>query len=180
MKCHLSRHEKHCRKGEKLICDVCGKYQTNRTDNMKRHRLVCLKRLTKGIFDEDSSFSHSSRVSNHSVVSGDIRIPPPPPTVPSMSGCNGQRRRRNVNKTLSKSFPCDICGRPHGNMSELREHRNVHSSVITGMPTALRNDFASITLSKYAFGGHACEYDLMSHEPCSDVMQFFSNVSRLG
>lgn len=58
-------------------------------------------------------------------------------------------------------------------MSQLIEHRNVHSSVPTGIPTAMNNDFASIQLAKHAFGGHVCEYDLMSHETCSDVLQFF-------
>jgi hypothetical protein len=58
-------------------------------------------------------------------------------------------------------------------MTELINHRNVHSAAPTGMPTALTNDFASLHLSKYAFAGHLCDYDLMSHESCSDALQFF-------
>ena len=73
----------------------------------------------------------------------------------------------------NRDFTCDICGRPHGNMSELIQHRNVHSLVGIGIPTSITNDFGSIQLSKYAFDGHISEYDMMSHEPCSDVLQFF-------
>ena len=134
---------------------------------MKRHHLVCLKRLTVGVFDHEDSIenvvSNTSRVS--SCVGGDIALSP------STSRASSSRRRSNV--LLSKQFPCDICHRPHGNMAELIEHRNVHLSVPTEIPTEMNNEFASIQLSKHAFGGRVCEYDLKSHEPCSDVIQFF-------
>ena len=106
--------------------------------------MVCLKRLTKGVFDDDSVEENKKP-------------------------CSSSLR------TLSddRDFTCDICRRPHGNMSELIEHRNVHSRLPTEMPTSISNEFGSIQISKHAFGGHICEYDLMSHEPCSDVQQFF-------
>ena len=109
---------------------------------MKKHHLVCLKRVTDGMFNDDDDNVNAS--------------------------CSTSKPF-----SLSRDFTCDICRRPHGNMTELIQHRNVHSSVPTGMPTAMNNDFASIQLSKHAFGGHVVDYDLMSHEPCSDVMQFF-------
>ena len=161
---------------EKLICDVCGKYETYRKDNLKRHHLTCLKRLTNNVFDsEDDSFSNSSGVSDVNVDSANCRVPPihfPPAPIQN-------RQRRHMNVRLSRNFPCDICGRPHGNMAELNEHRRVHSTVISRLPTEMSNDFASVTLTKYAFGGHACEYDLVSHEPCSDAMQFFQMSASL-
>ena len=137
-------HERACAKRKKLICELCLRYETVRRNNLEKHRLVCLKRLTDGVFDDDNTVSDKTSSSTSSL--------------PSSS---------------NRNFTCDICRRPHGNMSELIQHRNVHSSVPTGMPTAISNDFASIQLSKHAFGGHVCEYDLMSHEPCSDVQQFF-------
>ncbi|MEL7521601.1 MAG: hypothetical protein AAGJ80_08290, partial [Cyanobacteria bacterium J06553_1] len=126
---------------------------------MKRHRLVCLKRLTEHAFDDSFSEPSSSNDENDENV-----IHNSPSNNPG---------RRNISHNLSNNFPCDICNRPHGNMAELIDHRSVHSSVPTGFPTSMSNDFASIQLSKYAFGGHISEYDLMSHEPCSDVLQFF-------
>ena len=143
---------------------------------MKRHHLTCLKRLTNNVFDsEDDSFSNSSGVSDVNVDSAYCRVPPihfPPAPIQN-------RQRRHMNVGLSRNFPCDICGRPHGNMAELNEHRRVHSTVISRLPTEMSNDFASVTLTKYAFGGHACEYDLVSHEPCSDAMQFFQMSASL-
>ena len=138
----LILHQKACLNEKKLSCDICSKYETVKTSNYKRHRLLCLKRLTEGVFDNDNNAPRSS--SSSSLPISSIR-----------------------------NFPCDICQRPHGNMSELINHRNVHSSVPTGMPTAISNDFASIQISKHAFGGRLCDYDLISHEPCSDVQQFF-------
>ena len=162
---NLIRHQKYCKNREgKLICELCGKYTTYRKDNMKRHNLVCIDRLTKNVFDSEELSSHSSGVSAVREVNGDVRVPP-------SSICN--RSGRNATVKLSKNFPCDICNRPHGNMAELVEHRNVHSSIITGMPIALEDDFASVTLTKHAFGGRVSEYDLKSKEPCSDVMGFF-------
>ena len=115
----------------------------------------------------DDSFSNSSQVSD--VNDDECRVPPIHiPPVPIQN-----RQRRHMNVRLSRNFPCDICGRPHGNMAERNEHRRVHSTVISQLPAEMSNGFASITLTNYAFGGHACEYDLVSHEPCSDAMQFF-------
>ena len=169
---YLKMHQKYCKQGneKKLVCEICGKYMTTIICNMKKHRLVCLKRLTEGVFDHDMSVpSNSSRVSE-SVRNVDAISPSP-----SSNAYSGERR----NRCLSRQFSCDICGRPHGNMAELVAHRNVHSSVPTGIPTAMGNDFASIALTKHAFGGHVCEYDLISHEPCSDVMQFFQMSANL-
>ena len=140
----LITHLKHCCKGGKLICDICQKFQTTKQSNLKRHLLVCLKRLTDGVFDNDNTTNMDMPCTSSSLTS-----------------------------SSNRDFTCDICRRPHGNMSELIQHRNVHSSVPTGMPTSISNDFASIQMSKHAFGGHVCEYDLVSHEPCSDVQQFF-------
>ena len=142
LKCHLVHHMNHCGKQEKLICELCGKYETTRSNNLKKHRLVCLKRITHGMFDDDVNLGASC--SNSSRVSGS-----------------------------SKDFTCDICRRPHGNMAELIEHRNVHSNVPTGMLITVSNDFGSINLSKHSFGNHVCEYDLTPHEPCSGVLRFF-------
>ena len=76
LKCNLRRHYKHCANLEKLICDVCGKYEAYRKDNLKRHHLTCLKRLTNNVFDsEDDSFSNSSGVSDVNVDIGDRRVP---------------------------------------------------------------------------------------------------------
>ena len=140
MKWHLSKHEKSCLKSkEKLKCDICGKYETIRNCNMKRHRLTCINRLANAALQDDNNFNKGASCSNSSRVSV-------------------------VNLPSSKSaFTCDICGRPHGNMTELIAHRNVHSSVLTGIPTAMSNDFASIKLTKHAFGGHVLEYDLTPH-----------------
>ena len=145
---NLIQHQKRClTSGEILTCDMCGKYQTRKMSNIKRHRLVCLKRAKDGMCsDDDSNVNVGASCSNSSRVSAG---------------------------PLCKDFTCDICRRPHGNMTELIVHRNVHSSVPTGIPTAISNDFSSIQLSKHAFGGHVLEYDLMSHQPCSDVLQFF-------
>ena len=151
LKCHLVRHENCCKKwGEKLICELCGKYETTRTTNLKRHRLVCLKRITHGMFDDIDSGNKKASCSNASRVS-----------------------------ESRKNFPCDICQRPHGNMAELVQHRNVHSNVPTGMPITFSNNFGAIHLSKHAFDQHVCEYDLTSHEPCSDVLQFFQMSAEL-
>ena len=43
------RHQHMCKGGEKYSCDMCGTYQTSRRDNLKRHKLVCLKRLSNAI-----------------------------------------------------------------------------------------------------------------------------------
>ena len=145
----LIQHQKACGKAKKLICDICQKYETSKPCNLRKHHLVCFKRLTDGVFDNDMSPMNKD---DEPCSSSSL--------LPSSSSGN-------------RSFSCDICRRPHGNMSELIQHRNVHSSVPTGMPTAMSNDFASIQISKHAFGGHVCEYDLTSHEPCSDVQQFF-------
>ena len=181
----LKRHEKVCLKQtEKITCELCGKYFTSRLDNMRRHRLVCLKRLTDDIFNGEDSSSDSSWVTD--AVAGDgkdnanipvvspanVRVPPLP-----MPHC--QRRDRNRNVRLSRNFPCDICGRSHGNRDELRSHREVHFAVMSHLPSTMSNDFATLTLSKHAFGGHACSYDLVANEPCSDVMQFFQMSSGL-
>ena len=151
MKCHVVRHEKHCKMQQKLICENCGKYETVRANNMKKHHLVCFKRLTDGVFDDDDDVKKTRASSSNS-----SQFP-----------------------VLCKVYTCDICRRPHGNMSELIQHRNVHSAVPTGIPTALSNDFASIHLAKHAFGAHVCEYDLKSHETCSDVLQFFQMSAAL-
>ena len=133
--CHLRRHERQCRNEEKLKCEICGKYETHRRDNLKRHRLVCLNRLTKSVFDsENASDSNSSGVSDDEAVPAHrqdgVRVPPvnmrPTPMY--------NRQRRHVNVCLSKNFPCDICNRPHGNMSELNAHRNVHFMPINDVP----------------------------------------------
>ena len=129
----------------KLICEICGKYETTKPCNLKRHHLACIKHATDGMFDDINegapcSYSNSSQL------------------LPASSTSN---------------FTCVICQRPHGNMTELKEHRSVHSTVPIGIPTAMNNDFASIQLAKHAFDGHVCDYDLMSHEPCSDVLHFF-------
>ena len=150
MKCHLANHQKRCPKSEeKVICDICGKYETRKMSNIKRHRLVCIKRLTSAALDDINVIDNRG------------------------ASCSNSSRVSDVNCSSKSAFTCDICQRPHGNMAQLIAHRNVHSSVPTGIPTALSNDFASIQLSNHAFGGHACEYDLMSHEPCSEVLQFF-------
>ena len=149
----LTRHQKTCSKQkEKLICDICNKYETTKPCNMKRHRLVCLKNHPNAVFDNVNDINQGASTSKSSGV----------PMSSSMT-----------------DFTCDICRRPHGNMTELIEHRNVHSSVPTGIPTAMSNDFASIQVSKHAFGGHVLEYDLTSHESCSDVLQFFQMSAAL-
>ena len=126
LKCHLARHEKHCRRGKKLICELCGKYETTKPCNLKKHHLVCKKRMK-----DDNDINKGASCSNSS------RVP-----------------------VSSNDFTCDICRRPHGNMAELIDHRNVHSTVPTGMPISFSNDFGTIQLSKHAFGGHVCDYDL--------------------
>ena len=123
------------------------------------------------INSEDESISKSSRVSADAGVPANRQDRVPPIHMPPMPVCH--RQRRHVNVRLSRNFPCDICNRPHGNMSELNEHRNVHFMPINDLPSTLSNDFAALILTKHAFGGHACEYDLVSHEACSDVQQFF-------
>ena len=136
--------------------------------------MVCLNRLSQSVFsNENTSHSNSSGVSDGEAVSAyrqdSVRVPPvhmrPTPMY--------NRQRRHVNVRLSNNFSCDICNRPHGNMSELREHRNVHFMPINDLPHSMTNGFATLVLTKHALGGHACEYDLVSHEACSDVQQFF-------
>ena len=149
-------------------------FNASQGNNLKRHRMVSLKRASKGAFSsEDESGSNSSRVPDDGTVPADrqdsIRVPPvhiPPAPIRN-------RQRRYANMHLSKNFPCDICNRPHGNMSEFNEHRNVHFMPINDLPTTMSNDFASLILAKHAFGGHACENDLVSHEACSDALHFF-------
>ena len=80
MACHLKRHENHCKQGneKKLVCEICGKYVTNKVCNMKKHRLVCLKRLTEGVFDHDMFVpnvpSNSSRISEPDGYADDISL----------------------------------------------------------------------------------------------------------
>ena len=176
----LQRHERQCRRGETFKCEICGVYETHRKDTLRRHRLVCLKRLTRNVFDDSNeSWSNSSRVSDAAAVpvqrqdraaAGGARVPPIIDIAPAPMN---NRPRRDVNVRLSRNFPCDICGRPHGCMAELNEHRNVHNMPVDIMPTTMSSDFATLVLTKYAFGGHACEYDVVSREACSDVRQFF-------
>ena len=150
LNCHLANHQKRCGKDEKkLTCELCGKYETTKPCNMRKHRLVCFKRATDGLFGDDAD----RNVNQGASCSNSSRVP--------------------VASSSKSAFTCDICRRPHGNMTELIAHRNVHSSVPTGIPTALSNDFSSIQLAKHAFGGHILEYDLKSHESCSDVEPFF-------
>ena len=181
----LRRHGRQCFKAETFKCEICGKYETVRKDNLKRHRLLCLKRLTRGVFsDEDESCSNSSWVSDVEAVpvereqgSRAVEAEAEEPRVPTasihMAPAVPRQRQRHVNVRLSRNFPCDICGRPHGNMTQLNEHRNVHIRPVDDMPTTMSNDFATLVLTRHAFGGHACEYDLVPHEACSDVRQFF-------
>ena len=142
--------------------------------------MVCLNRLTRSVFsNEDESDSNALGVSDDEAMPASrqdgIRVPPV--HMPPMPTYN--RQRRHVNVRLSRNFPCDICNRPHGNMSELNAHRNVHFMPINDLPTTMSNDFATLVLTKYAFGGHACEYDLVSHEACFDVLQFFQMSASL-
>ena len=145
---NLRRHQSSCSEGDKdrkIVCELCGKYETTRPFNMRRHRLVCVNHQTKGMFDD-----------------GDNSNLPDSP-----SSCALPSSSNNTN------FTCDICRRPHGNMANLIEHRRVHASVPTDMPTAMSNEFAAVQIGKHAFGGHLCEYDLVSHEPGSEVRAFF-------
>ena len=87
------------------MCDICGKYETTKASNLKRHRLVCLKRLTDGVFDDTAVDNVNCGASS----SDSSRVP----------------------VSSKREFTCDICRRPHGNMSELIVHRNVHSTVPT-------------------------------------------------
>ena len=125
---------------------------------MKRHRLVCLKRLSDAAL-VDSPLSQPSPPSNEV-----NRVP----IDNSPSNSSG----RNVNRSLG-NFTCDICGRRHGNMENLNAHRSVHLNVSPGIPTSLSNDFATIRIGVDALDQHLCIYDLKSNEPCSDVLQFF-------
>ena len=139
---------------QKLTCENCGKYETTKASNLKKHQLVCFKRLLDGVFNANDDGDDNAKKTEASISNSST-------------------------PTLCKVYTCDICRRPHGNMSELIEHRNVHSAIPTGIPDSMSNDFASIHLGKYAFGGHVCEYDLKSHETCSDVMQFFQMSAAL-
>lgn len=140
----LGKHAKHCRNKSKLRCDICDKYETAVSTNMKRHRLVCINRLSDGIIDDSDDIAYKS---------------------------NSKKEASYSSK--GSNFPCDICRRPHTTMSALIDHRNVHNSVPTGLPTVINNDFASLELSKHAFGGHVCDYDLTTHEPCPDALAYF-------
>ena len=96
---------KFCRgHNRKFICEICRDYKIVEVSNMKRHHLVCLKRVTVGVFDHEDStenvVSNTSRVSS-CVDEGDIVFSP------------------------STSHVSRLCF----------------------------NDFASIQLSKHAFGG---------------------------
>ena len=191
---------------EKVSCDICGKYQTFRKDNLKRHKLVCLKRLTNACL-ADSPFSNSSRVSDNVNENEVVAIAPSP--INNGSGSNGMpaaapspirnrsgsndrnavtpspirnRSGRNRNRRLcyDKIFPCSICQRPHHSMASRIAHERVHTSEIpANIPTSMSNEFARIILSQHAFGGHACDYDLLPNETCSDVLQFFQMSASL-
>ena len=142
--------------------------------------MVCLNRLTKSVFsNENTSESNSSGVSDDEAMPASrqdgVRVPP----VYMRPAPMHNRQRRHVNVHLSRNFPCDICERPHGNMSELNAHRNVHFMPINDLPTTMSNEFATLVLTKHAFDGHTCEYDLVSHEACSDVQQFFQMSASL-
>ena len=91
----MKRHENHCKQAneKKLVCEICGKYQTTKVSNMKKHRLVCLKRLTDGVFDhvnETAIPSNSSRVSDFGLNADGIALSP------SSSNASSSERRRNV------------------------------------------------------------------------------------
>ena len=64
-------------------------------------------------------------------------------------------------------------------MANLIAHRDVHSNVLTGIPTSMSNDFASIHIGECALDRHSCVYDITSNEPCSDVLQFYQMSAEL-
>ena len=101
--------DRHCNGQSKLKCDICDKFETNRRDNLKRHRLRCINQLCKGVFHNSNAASQVTSTS-----------------------CN----RTN--------YPCDICNRPHVRMSDLIEHRNIHSATPTGFVASFSNDFLSL------------------------------------
>ena len=179
-KCYLTKHEHTCLgKGvKKYVCDLCGCYETNDKYNLARHNLVCRNRLVNCCLD-DSSFSNSSRISDDE-VDGEINNASSPtnarvgPSAFASSSSNIVGSGGNANRKLgNRDFTCDICQRPHGTMASLIEHRRVHSSVPDGLPSSMHNEFGSIHLGSYAFGGRVCDYDLVPNEPCPDVEGFF-------
>ena len=143
---------------KKLICELCQKYETFKPCNLKKHKLVCLKRYTEAALQDDLIPQSSTSSSTHV-------------NLPITNSTQNQSGRRD-NGALG-NFTCNICGRPHGTMANLLAHRDVHSSVATGIPTSLSNDFASIHIGECALQQHFCIYDLTPNRPCSDVLQFF-------
>ena len=161
----MLRHERQCRNtGKKFTCELCGVYVSYRKDNLKRHKLVCLKRFSECAV-KDSSFSNSSWVSND-VAAGDANI---------ASSSNRIRSGNNASGSLSNNFSCSICSRPHGNLSHLIDHRRAHAMNVP----PLTNDFASLHLSESAIGGRIRDYDLVAHEQTSDVQRFFQMSAAL-
>ena len=65
--CHRTLTQKrNRRRQEELKCDICGRYETHRPDNLKRHRLVCLNRFTRSVFsNKDASHSTLFYVKSH-------------------------------------------------------------------------------------------------------------------
>jgi len=172
---NLKRHQQkfHLQKnGDQLTCDICGTYQTYRHDNLKRHRLVCLKRLSDACL-ASSPFSNSSRVADDNDDDGVSAIAPSP--IRNRSGCNRRGRLSN-----SRIFPCGICQRPHHSMASRIAHESLHANrTPANIPTSLSNDFGRLILADHAFGGRVCDYDLIPNEPCSDVTEFFQMSSSL-
>ena len=154
-----------------MKCDICNSYQTTRVDNLKRHRLVCLNRLSNACI-ASSPFSNSSWVSN---ADGCEEIPNEPSPIANRRGLNGNRQLSS-----NRIFPCSICQRPHHSMASRLSHESVHTSRIpANIPTLVENDNARLILAEHAFGGHVCDYDLLAKEPCSDMLLFFQMTASL-
>ena len=87
---------------------------------MKRHRLVCLKRLSNACL-ASSPFSNSSRIADNDVSHG--VAPNEPSPICNRSGYSGRRRLSN-----NKIFPCRICQRPHHCLASRRAHESMHAN----------------------------------------------------
>lgn len=120
---------------KKLICDICMVFKTtkdSRNLHLNNHRLVCLKRLTEGGY----IWRRQHRQCKSDVVPHPSSFCPPPCIQAIWTSIIDGQNYGRAHSASQYTFRCAV-----------------------GISTSISNGFASLQLSKRAFGEHVCEFD---------------------
>ena len=117
-----------------MTCEMCG--EVFRRDNLRRHNLICRKRLVNACL-QNSPFSNSSRVSDEedgADIASIVNIEPVEDVAAPIEEADNNSPRFNANGEandclqLVLNFPCGACNRPHTSMAARSTHERVHST----------------------------------------------------